>query len=29
MDPVSAKEYGLIDEVMVPREKLVRVTKDR
>lgn len=29
MDPVSAKEYGLIDEVMQPREKLVRVTKDR
>jgi ATP-dependent Clp protease protease subunit len=29
MDPVSAKEYGLIDEVMQPREKLVRVAKDR
>lgn len=29
MDPVSAREYGLIDEVMQPREKLVRVTKDR
>jgi ATP-dependent Clp protease protease subunit len=29
MDPISAKEYGLIDEVMQPREKLVRVAKDR
>lgn len=29
MDPVSAKEYGLIDEVMQPREKLARVAKDR
>jgi ATP-dependent Clp protease protease subunit len=29
MDPVAAKEYGLIDEVMTPREKLVRVAKDR
>jgi ATP-dependent Clp protease protease subunit len=29
MDPVSAKEYGLIDEVMQPREKLVRAAKDR
>ncbi|HLA24745.1 MAG TPA: ATP-dependent Clp protease proteolytic subunit [bacterium] len=29
MDPVAAKEYGLIDEVMRPREKLVRAAKDR
>lgn len=29
MDPVAAKEYGLIDEVMQPREKLVRAAKDR
>ncbi len=29
MDPVTAKEYGLIDEVMRPREKLARVAKDR
>ena len=29
MDPVAAKEYGLIDEVMTPREKLVRAAKDR
>lgn len=29
MDPVAAKEYGLIDEVMTPREKLARVAKDR
>jgi len=28
MDPVAAKEYGLIDEVIRPREKLV-VAKDR
>jgi ATP-dependent Clp protease protease subunit len=29
MDPVAAKEYGLIDEVMAPREKLARAAKDR
>ena len=29
MDPVAAREYGLIDEVMRPREKLVRAAKDR
>jgi len=29
MDPVSAKEYGLIDEIMQAREKLVRAAKDR
>src|SRR3990170_3191395 len=29
MDPVAAREYGLIDEVMRPREKLVRASKDR
>lgn len=29
MDPVAAKEYGLIDEVMTPREKLARAAKDR
>src|SRR3990172_4413217 len=29
MDPVAAREYGLIDEIMHAREKLVRVAKDR
>jgi len=29
MDPVSAREYGLIDEIMQAREKLVRAAKDR
>jgi ATP-dependent Clp protease protease subunit len=29
MDPVAAKEYGLIDEIMQAREKLVRAAKDR
>lgn len=29
MDPGAAKEYGLIDEIMQAREKMVRAAKDR
>ncbi len=29
MDPKAARDYRLIDEVMVPREKMVRAAKDR